>query len=267
MTETTEVITKKMLKIISTLDKPMIPLEILVKELANEFQLEEIEQAIEYALDNFKIDKVLDYAEKEWNLYWGYHHWHISKLTPEDATKLRNLKAVDLALLRILKNQNSPKRFGEIKSEDARVILRNQRFSEKEIEFLWVEDLVDHHYDFKDEKTIEWCRLIPEDEKTEEYKKEMERIDQEFAEKEARRMFYADVCDLESEILKAVKNSPDGISKKDIVKQLFMTDPEYVDTAFRFLTEFDEKEIIPIKLDNGEEGYRLNPAYYDEDDW
>jgi hypothetical protein len=40
-------------------------------------------------------------------------------------------------------------------------------FDESDTKSLWVEGWVDYHYDFKDGTTIEWCRLIPEDEKTE----------------------------------------------------------------------------------------------------
>jgi len=257
--ENVESIVEEIMTLYSKYNKSSIPLEIIVKEFHDKYTTEEIEHVIEYALDTFKIDKVLDYPAKEWDLYRGVHTWHVSKLNPDDESKLRNLSAVDLAFLRILKNQNTPKQFGRIKSDDARIILRNQGFTEKEVEFLWVEDLVDHYYDFKDEKSIEWCRLIPEEEKTEEYKKAEEEMHREWEEKEARRMYYADVNDLADQIRGIVKESPDGISKEAIVKQLFMSDPEYVDHAFEIEIQFSD--ILPITLDDGEVGYRLHPEY------
>ena len=72
-------------------------------------------------------------------------------------------------------------------------------------------------------------------------------------------MYIAEVHDLADEILKTVRESPEGISKKDIIKQLFMDDPEYLKEAFEIATE--ENEILAITLDDGEEGYRLNPEF------
>jgi hypothetical protein len=79
-------------------------------------------------------------------------------------------------------------------------------------------------------------------------------------------MFYANVIDLESSILEAVRASPDGISKQDIIKQLFTQDPEYVEKAFQYATDEEVNEIIPVVLENGEEGYKINPKYFQEDD-
>jgi hypothetical protein len=42
-----------------------------------------------------------------------------------------------------------------------------------------------------------------------------------------------------------------------------MSDPEYLKDAFEIATE--EDEILPITLENGEEGYRPNPVFYEED--
>jgi len=263
MKEKVEHIIQETLSLFSKLGKSIIPLEIVIKELGNDYKLTEIEEAIIQALDTFQIDKVLDYASAEWSLYDGYPIWHLLRLTSEDADKLRNLKKVDLALLGILKNQNGPERLGELKSEDAQNLLREQGFTEKETEFLWVKDLVDHYYEFEDGKSIEWCRLIPEYEKTEEYKKEQERIDEEFARKEEFRMYIADVHDLADEILKTVRESPEGISKKDIIKQLFMSAPDYLKEAFEIATE--DNEILPIALENGDEGYKINPEFYLEE--
>lgn len=259
-----EAILSNLMGLFSKMKKTIIPLEIVIKELTNDYPIEKIESTIELALDEFQIDKVLDYAEDKWNLYGGRPLWHLLKLTPEDAEKLRNLNKVDLALLRLLKKQNTPRHEGEMKSEDARIILQEQGFTEADLRSLWVEDYTDHHYEFEDGKSIEWCRLIPEDEKTEEYKKAMEEIEEEFWEKEERRMYYADIHDLADWTLKAVRKSPEGISKKDIIKQLPDFPADYIEEGFRIATE--DKEIIPIMLENGEEGYKVNPDF-DEEDW
>lgn len=251
-----------LMALFSNMDKKSIPLEIVIKELCNDYQIEGIEQAIEHALDDYRIDKVLDYPDSEWNLYGGRPLWHLMKLTSEDADRLRSLRKVDLALLQLLKNQTAPKSEGEMKSDDARIILQEQGFAEDETKFLWVEDYVDHHYEYDDGKSIEWCRLIPENEKTEEYKRAMEEIREAAARKEAFYMYIADTHDLAHGILEAVRSAPEGISKKDIVRQLFRSDPDYLKEAFAIATE--ENEIVPITLENGEDGYRINPEFYEE---
>jgi hypothetical protein len=257
-----EVISEDLIGLFLKMNKTAIPLDIVLMELGNTHQMEDIKQAIEQAIDDFKIDKVLDYPDDEWNLSSGRPLWHLLILTPDDADRLRNLDKVDFALLRLLKSQTTPKQEGEMKSEDARTILREQGFTDDDLQSLWVEDLVDHHYEFKDEKSIEWCRLIPENEKTEEYKKTMEEIQEEFARKEEFRMYITDTHDLAHGILKAVRASPEGISKIDIIKQLFRSDPDYLKDAFEIATE--ENEILSIVLDNGEEGFRINPDFHKE---
>ena len=47
------------------------------------------------------------------------------------------------------------------------------------------------------------------------------------------------------------------------IKTLPESSPDYYAEAFEIATE--EDEIIPVKLEDGVEGYRLNPAYESED--
>jgi len=42
-----------------------------------------------------------------------------------------------------------------------------------------------------------------------------------------------------------------------------MSDPEYLKDAFEIAT--DEDEIIPVTPENGEEGYRIDPDFDEED--
>lgn len=264
MSKKIDEITRKIIELFSEFNKDSIPLEIIIERITQDYNNDDIEKAIEYAMDSFKIDKVLDYPSSEWHLYKGRHIWHITKLTSEASGTLHNLKPVDFALLKILKNQDIGKYPGRIKSDDARIILRKQGFKEEEIRSLWVNDFADHTYEFENGKSVEWCRLIPEDEKTAEYKRAEEEMHREFDRKESIRMYRADVNDLAYDILKAVRASPEGISKKDIIKQLFMDDPKYIADAFEIATE--EDEILPITLEDDEDGYRLNPDF-DKEDW
>ena len=264
MSHDVENIVENVMEIFLELNRAIIPLEVVIEKLSNDFVIKEIEEAIEYAQERFQVDKVLDYPSNEWSSYAGYPLWHLLKLTPEEAANLQNLKPVDRALLRLLKNQNTAKRFGQMKSDDARVLLREQGFTNGETESLWIEDVVDNHYEYEDGKNIEWCRLIPENEKTEEYKKAEEEIQKEFDRKEAFRMYIADIHDLADLILKAVRAAPEGISKKDIIVQLFKAPTKYIEEAFEIAAE--EKEILPVTLANGEEGYRIN-THFDDEDW
>lgn len=263
MTEQTEELVLKIIGFFSEHDTKSIPLDIIIQKISTEYSSEDVERAIESAMDQYLVDKVLDYPDDEWNLYGGRPIWHILKLDTEEADKLQNLKPVNLALLRLLKTQTDVDSLGEIKSEDVRTILIEQGFNEDDVRSLWIEGYVDYHYDFENDRSIEWCRLIPENEKTEEYKREEERIQDESARKESFRMYITDVHELADGILKAVREAPRGISKKDIIEQLFMDDPKYLDHAFEIATE--EDEILPIILDTGEEGYRYNPEFADRE--
>ncbi|MHA2141445.1 MAG: hypothetical protein ACXADC_03645 [Candidatus Thorarchaeota archaeon] len=63
--------------------------------------------------------------------------------------------------------------------------------------------------------------------------------------------------------MEAVRSAPEGFSKIDIIKQFFMSDPDYLKDAFSIATA--ENEIVPITLKNDEEGYRVDPELYEED--
>ncbi len=69
--------------------------------------------------------------------------------------------------------------------------------------------------------------------------------------------------DLADWTLEAVRKSPEGISKKEIIKQLPDFPSDYIEEGFRIATE--DKEILSIVLENGEEGYKINPDFFDVD--
>jgi len=76
-------------------------------------------------------------------------------------------------------------------------------------------------------------------------------------------MYIADIHDLADWTLEIVRKSPEGISKKDIIKQLPDFPADYIEEGFRIATH--DKEILLIVLKNGEESYKINPEFYDED--
>jgi len=46
----------------------------------------------------------------------------------------------------------------------------------QDLRSLWIDDMVDSWWAFEGDEKVEWVRLIPEDEKTEDFKREEERI-------------------------------------------------------------------------------------------
>lgn len=88
-------------------------------------------------------------------------------------------------------------------------------------------------------------------------------MEQKATEKELFWMRVSEVHDLASDILNAVRASPEGISREDIIAALPESSPDLYTEAFEIAIE--EDEIIPVKLQGGVEGYRLNPEYELED--
>ena len=235
----------------------------LVKVLENFSSNEEaIKDAIQYSINELLVNKVLDYPDKKWDLYSLLPLWHLKKLNKEEADELRNLPPVELAAIRVLQEHVSQKGIGRISSHDLRSALMKLGFDGTETEFLWIEGWVEDIYESGDEQLIRWYRLIPEDEKTEEYKKAEEEMLQKETERDIRRQIRRDIFDLACWIVEALENKPDGLPKDKIVEQLPECFSDYFDTAFRKCLE--DEDIERVKSSDDIEWYRL--VVHDEGD-
>ncbi|MFX1417019.1 MAG: hypothetical protein ACFFC0_09410 [Promethearchaeota archaeon] len=262
MKENIQVVQKRILDILEG-SPGGLPKSTIEEELVKEYPLDTIRESISFLLDSCLVDLVVDYPSSNSGLDDLHMVWHLKLLTSEEGETLRRLSPVKWALLKILRRAEHPKYPGEMSAKDVETALLREGFQDDEIRWLWIENRVDRIGTTVGGQSTQCYRIIPEDEKTEEYKRAMEEMHEAAIRKEIFYMYIADTHDLAHEILEAVRAAPEGISKKDIIRQLFRSDPDYLNEAFAIATE--ENEIVPITLKNREEGYRVNPEFYEED--
>jgi hypothetical protein len=243
--------------------KNPFPLSLVIDSLSDVYDADLLEKAIQELLKEFTIDQVLDYAPKGSGLDTGRPVWFLKALSPDEQQELRSLSSMEIKLLKILRNSETESCLGMLPVEEAVSILVSEGYEEDDARWVFIEGRVDHFYTSVDGGSVECLGLIPEYEKTEEYRLWQEEMDRKHAEKERFWMRVNEVHDLASDILEAVRASPKGISRSDIIKALPESPPDYYTDAFEIAA--DENEILPIELPNGEQGYRLNPDFENEE--
>jgi len=152
-----------------------MPKSIVERRLADEFSPDTSRDAIRDALANYLVDLIVDYPERKWGIPTGRPVWHLKRISFEYAEKLQALTPAKLALVRLLQQQENGNHVGEMRERDARAMLAKEGFTTQDLRSLWIDDLVDTCWVFEGDEKVEWVRLIPEEEKTEEYKREEER--------------------------------------------------------------------------------------------
>ncbi len=230
-----------------------IPLEIIVTK--TEYTSDKIDEILNWGIQQFIVDKVIDYPDRKWGLGTLHPMWHIKKLVPSEIEVLKKLPSRDLALIRLLQKQGDSDWLGRMKVKDAMKLLENEGFQMDSIYSLWVEDWVDNHYEYDNDTPIIWCYLIPEYNKTEEYKRAEEEMNREADERAARKEFYSDAFDLADAICRILREHKDSLSKEEISKKLSWYYPKALDKAFTINLEDGDIELV--KLPNGTEVYRI----------
>ena len=153
-----------------------LPKSVAESELEKGFSKELAKAAIRNAVDRCLVNLVVDYPDEKWGINRGVPAWHLKLMNPEDVREIQGLKPAELALIRLLQQQDDPEHVGEMKEKDARATLVDEGFSEQDLRSLWIDDMVDSLFMYEGDKSIEWVRLIPEEEKTEEYKRHEEEM-------------------------------------------------------------------------------------------
>lgn len=131
---------------------------------------------IQQALDCFLIDQVIDYPSDVPDEEKVEPIWFLKLLDSEESSRLRTLKPVDLAIIQALRNHSDYGRIGTMNEDALRAQLGQTGFSREELRILYVPDKVDSHHTFEDNEWVKWCYLIPEYQKTEEYKRREEEM-------------------------------------------------------------------------------------------
>lgn len=262
MSTSIEEVEESILRMLENESNGQLPRSLVENNLSSQYSIGHVNGAITNLINKLAIDLVVDYPSDDSELDSGRPCWHLKILSIEEKQEIRDLSPMALGLLRIVQEADGvfP---GETPIKEVRDRLAAKGFSNDDLDWMDIPNRIRRTKATCDGKSIHCFMLIPEYEKTEEYKRTMEEMHEEFSRKEDFRMYIADIHDLAHGILEAVRASPEGISKKDIIKQLFMDEPDYLKDAFRIATE--ENEILPVVLDGGEEGYRLNPTFHEED--
>jgi len=262
-----EEIKNQILKILKDKDghvypKPLIEEE-LAKKLTTTYDTKEITEALFKLIDDFQIGMVLDYPSKESGISVGHPIWHLKIMTEDEVKDLQNLPVIKQALLRLLFRADNSRFPGELPVDEARSLLVEQGYPGEDVEFLYIKDKVQTVSIILQDKSgfVSCFRLIPENEKSEEYKKEHERIQREMDEKYFERQHLWDVIDLVSEILSTLKDTPEGLSRDEIVSKLYTSDKKLIDEAFA--TALQDGDIKKVDHPSGKEWYR-SLVVYDE---
>ena len=178
------VVRKSILKLINEESSMKLPKRIVEKTLAVQYSSDSIEEAITKLLDEFVIDLVIDYPAPNSELDFGHPIWFLKILSKEEIDELRGLSHVDLNLLQILRATPDDKCPGELPVDQVKAELKSRGFSDDEIKWLSIKDRVEEVRTTWGNVKQRCLMIIPEYEKTEEYKKFQEESEIRATEKE-----------------------------------------------------------------------------------
>jgi hypothetical protein len=154
----------------------------LLKELRSKLQESlqineniEIDDGIQYVLDNWIVEKVLDY-DSDSTESDGQLVWFLRILSEKEAERFRNLPEVSKCFIRILYSINTPGDLGVIRADDALKKLKEHGY---DIEYVpYVSGKTDDFFRLEDGELIQFHYLVPEEEKSEEYKAGLKELDE-----------------------------------------------------------------------------------------
>ena len=127
------------------------------------------EQAIQYALDNWIVDKIVDAPETQDGVPKLGEVWFLTALDPQETAALQKLPQVEQMVLKILRSRDLRVRLGAIRAGDLLEQLRQQGFHIDRVPI--VVDTVEEFSTVDEEGRIEyWYGLIPRYQQTEDYK-------------------------------------------------------------------------------------------------
>ena len=151
------------------------------KQLKSVYAPDLVDAGIRQAIDEFLIEQVIDYSRRE-GVVSGDLVWYLRTLSGEEEQKLRSLRPAQLALLRLMYCQGDHDNLGQMRVEDARRRLAELGFPTSETKYISVEGRVDAFWRIRSGEQEEWFRIIPEYEKTAEYRAAEEEAERELDE-------------------------------------------------------------------------------------
>ncbi|MFW9806291.1 MAG: hypothetical protein ACFFFK_06135 [Candidatus Thorarchaeota archaeon] len=188
MTKTIEEVEKKIVEVLDEDSSRRIPRRIIEMELSNQYKPEDVKKAISNLVENFIINLVIDYPPSNSGLNTGHPHWFLKILSPDERQELRDLTPLQISLLRILQETDDEGFPSEVPVSEVNAKLIASGFSEDEVEWLSITDRVYQVKTNRDGVSVRCFMIIPEYEKTEEYRKFQEESELHATEKELRTM-------------------------------------------------------------------------------
>ena len=180
-----------LLDLVSATGKRGLPLTFAVRKLEEKLRLEgyanpaEIAQeTILEALESCSVDKIIDEPESKEESPSLRPIWLLRLLSPEESSILQRLSPGAKALLKILRESEWDGSIGVIRENLALEKLREKGFNFEHVPR--ISERTGIFFKPGDGNSIPYCYLLPEDERSEEFKASMKEADEELMEREWR---------------------------------------------------------------------------------
>ncbi len=179
-------------------DRGRTPRTVLEELLRKEYSERDMLETLQQLLDEYVIDLVIDYRVVDHSCEEDEIIWYVKLLSPEEREYLQSLPPVKRALLRVM-HETHGENIGKIPVEEAEELLKKQGFSKSEAEWLSIEDRIDWVETDISRGRKTCYRLVPEYERTEEYKREREAENVEWIRTDLERRAAHDKAEAEAE--------------------------------------------------------------------
>ena len=177
---------KSILNLINDDSSKKISKRTVRKKLATQYDSVFIEGAITELLDEFVIDLVIDYPTPNSELDVGHPIWFLKILSNDEIQELRSLSSVKFNLLQILRATPDDEFPGELPVDQVKAELKSRGFVDDDLDWLHIEGRVTRVTTTWGNVRQRCLMIIPEYEKTEEYRKFQEESELRATEKELR---------------------------------------------------------------------------------
>jgi len=166
-----------LLSLLATHADDDVPKIVVEQELTKAFPCELCKAAIQEAVAAHLVSLVVEYPMEQWGIPDDYPVWHLRIPSADDEEAARKMLPVEAALVEILQGQGDLGQVGELKEQDARAALASRGFDERDLRILWIDGVADNFWTTTSEGQVEWVRLVPEYDKTEEHWRSTEDYD------------------------------------------------------------------------------------------
>lgn len=179
---------ENVLRLLDEEEKKQLPRRTVEQKLSTKYESEEIGTAISSLLDDFVVDLVVEYPPKDSGLNTGRPCWFLKRLSEDERKELHELPPLNLSLLRILRQTDDEDFPGALPTQVVTSQLMDEGYSADDVKWLSIKGKITRVKMTSDNGLTPYYMIIPEYEKTEEYRKFQEEAEIRATEKEIREM-------------------------------------------------------------------------------